>query len=59
MFEVYETQILESLPEFIEIILGQFKSAGELFRESVIRALLKVSLSICTFFYKFLNVEVI
>jgi len=40
-------------------VLNQFRSSGELFRESVIRTLLKASLSVCTFFYKFLSVEMV
>lgn len=59
LFEVYETSILEEMPSFFDVLVSGFKSLGDEFSESVLRALLKASLSIVTFFYKFLSAQMI
>lgn len=65
LFEVHETQILEELPDFFNIVLSQFVrqreegSSSSFYADSVTRTLLKVALSVSTFFYKFLGTEMI
>lgn len=60
LFEVYQTKLLEKLSGHIEHLLRAFarsaSSKDEFFGESFTRAILKASLSLVTFFAKFLNV---
>lgn len=61
MFEVYQTDILKHLPTYFDSLsqafarLHSMPESEDFFTDSFYRTVLKASLSVCTFFSKFLN----